>query len=211
MFFAPQRFQILNRETIVDERFCNNSFHWKIIQKIEEQSFFDQGYYWMENRSQRQWMYYSYKLPLKPGEDWVLRTEIELMRCDTLGHYGLVWGFRKALFDLNRFTISADGERCVVMHFNKDHYIVHHRFHNRMDQPLDTEKITLTIMKIKNYYYFMINKMMIYICEASVFAADGPYAGYYVEPGLFVRSPCFKAERLITKNVVAEPTDRFHL
>ena len=211
MFFAPQRFQILHRQVITDERFPPGPTRWEITQKPEEQSFIDQGYYWMENRSYRRWMYYSYKLPLKPGEDWVLHTQMELLSSDGLGHYGLVWGYGKDLYNLNRFTVSADGERCVVMHFNKDHYVVHHRFHKRMDKPFDTEKITLTIMKIRNYYYFMLNKEILYISESSVFAADGPYAGYYVEPGLFVRSPCFKAERLITKNVVAEPTDRFHL
>lgn len=210
MLFTPQCFDIIHRKTVADERFQPGTTAWEITQCPEEQSFIDNGYYWMENSSDNDWMYYKYKLPLKRRDDWLLHTQLELLRSESYGHYGLVWGFDADIEQLNRFTVSADGERCLVMHFQKDHRVVYHRYQKRFATPLKGT-VELSILKISNYYYFLVNKTMIYLCEASAFAAAGPYAGYYLEPGLFVRSPFFKAERLTVQPAVAEPLDAPYL
>jgi hypothetical protein len=210
MTFTPQRFEIIHRETVVHETFQQTPTAWEITSKPEEQAFFKNGCYWMENRSENRWMYYKYKLPLKTKDDWMLKTEIELLSKDAYGHYGLAWGFSENREVLNRFTVSADGERCLVMQFQKDHHRVFHRYQKRI--VLDPQQpIELGILKISNYFYFLLNKQVIYICEAGQFANEGPYAGYYVEPDLFIRSRHFIAERLIVQPAVAEPHETLYL
>lgn len=201
---------MVHRHAVADERFAPGTTGWERVQNEDEHTFIEKGHYWMENRSDTRWMYYKYKLPLKRNDDWMLRTEVELMRREGYGHYGLVWGFDEDREHLNRFTVSADGRRCLVMHFQKDHHVVYHRYQKRLSRPLQG-KVELGILKIGSYYYFLLNRELVYVCEASAFAAEGPYAGYYTEPGIFIRSSCFKAERLVVLPAVANLPEQLYL
>jgi len=90
---------------------------------------------------------------------------------------------------LNRFTISADGKRAVIMQFEKDYKRVYHRFQTRNIPKLNFKNpVRLTVIKLGEYLYFLINKINVYMAHESQFINDGPYVGYYIEPELSIRS-----------------------
>ena len=200
----PQVIEVIHRQTVVNELFHPGTTPWELVHKESEQAFIKDGYYWMENTSHTDWMYYKYKIPFKRETDWLLDAELELISPSqsSFGHYGLVWGFQEDREYLNKFTVSADGDRCLVMHFQKDHHRIMHRYQKKLTPAPHGQPVQLSILKAQNYYYFLVNRTMVYMCEASCFAHRGPYMGYYVEPGLFIRSPRITLERFITKQAV---------
>lgn len=198
-----QQCDVLHSETLFMDDFDNNLKGWELTRNMDEQTFMKDGYYWMENLDTRSWRYYKMKMPIKQKHDFIIDTKIEILSKDEYGHVGLVWGFDKELEALNRFSVSADGERFVVMHFQKDHHQVYHRFHYREHDPVKTTLVRLSIVKISGYFYFLLNGKLVYTCHASHFADQGPYCGFYVEPGILIRSPYIEVKRLITKPLAA--------
>ena len=109
----------------------------------------------------------------------------------------MVWGFDKNCENLNRFTLSADGQRALIMHFEKDHKNVFHRFQNRKLPKFNINKpVRFTIIKLGEYFHFLINKTNVYIAHESFFAACGNFAGYYIEPGLSIKSNYLEVKRI---------------
>lgn len=194
-----QQCDLLNSESLFMDDFDNNLKGWEVTRNMEEQAFMKDSYYWMENTDKSNWKYYKMKMPLKRKDDFIIDTKIEILSKDEYGHVGLVWGFNKDREVLNRFSVSADGERFVVMHFQKDHHQVYHRFHYREPNPVKTDVVRLSIVKISGYFYFLLNSKLVYTCHATHFADYGPYCGFYVEPGILIRSPYIEVKRLITK------------
>jgi len=199
MELVLQQCDVLHNESLFKDDFDNNLKGWEIVKNDDENAFIKDGYYWMENTSKNRWMYYKTKLPLKRKEDFLIDTEIEILTKDAHGHVGLVWGFDKDREILNRFTVSADGERFLVMHFQRNHHRVFHRYHSWELKGSSTNKIRLSIARIAGYFYFMYNGKTVYTAHASQFADYGPYFGYYVEPGIMIRSRFIEAKRLITQ------------
>ncbi|MFN5335380.1 MAG: hypothetical protein ACK5BV_09355 [Bacteroidota bacterium] len=197
MNIIPQTYEAHYMQQVLQENFLTENNGWEITHKPEERAFIMNRHYWMENLTASRWMYYKKKMPFKKNENWTLQTEIELLSKEEHGHFGLVWGFDQEFDRLNRFTVSADGERGLVMHFQKDHHWVKHRYQKTFSSPLSTKKVHLTILKMEDYFYFLVNRKMMYMCERSNFADMGPYFGYYVEPGLFIRSSQISLERII--------------
>ena len=94
------------------------------------------GHYRIENTSKSSWKYYKTKSHLKKGDDFIIETAIELeKKVDAFGHFGLVWGFDEERKYLNQFTLSADGKRALIMHFEKNHHIIgnHQKFQYYFD------------------------------------------------------------------------------
>lgn len=211
MILTPQAIEILDRQIVFNDLFHPGLSSWEITSKPEEQSYIRNGYYWMENKSDNHWMYYKNKMPLMPSDDFFIDTQLDLLSDRGYGYFGLCWGFDEDKEVLNRFTLSADGERCTVIHFQKDHNRVFHRFQVKTNLQLKNTTIGLSILKIQNYYYFLLNKKLVYCCDVTRFAQQGPYFGYYVEPGLFIRSPYMTVERLISKSDNEKAFDSFFL
>ena len=199
MELVLQQCDVLHNESLFKDEFANNLKNWEIVKNDDECAFIKDGYYWMENTSKSRWMYYKTKLPLKQKEDYLIDTEIEILSKVAYGHVGLVWGFDKEREILNRFTVSADGERLLIMHFQKNHHRVFHRYHSWELKGSSSKKIRLSIARIDGYFYFMVNGKTVYTAHTSQFADNGNYFGYYLEPGVMMRSKYIEAKRLITQ------------
>ena len=150
----------------------------------------------MENLTDSKWNFYKSRLPDHLGPNWIIETQIELLSRNEFGHFGLVWGFDQSREYVNRFTLSADGIRGLVMHFQKDHQRVFHRFQKEYSEAQTDGYVDFGLLKIDTYYYFLLNKQLMYVCEQSHFANQGNYFGYYLEPGLQIRSSYMTVNRL---------------
>jgi len=178
---------ILNKETIMEYDFNSEFDGWEIISNEDEKSFIKDGCYWMENKSKTRWMFYHKELPVKKGESFLIKTEIELLQDPGFGQFGLVWGFDKPHNVLNRFTISSDMNRFTICKFQKDHERVLHRFSNRFsEENLEKNKYPLSILLLEDYYYFFIQPYHkpIYMCHKNHLSMEGFRFGFYIEPGI---------------------------
>ena len=201
MHILTELFQIVNRQTILLENFSNNNRKWEIVDIETEKTYIRDGYYHMRNTSTSSWNYYKVKTALKKNQDFIIETIIELNKNEeNYGHFGLIWGFDKKLNDVNRFTLSADGKRALIMHFEKDHHKIYHRFQNRKLPFIDLKKpIRFSIIKLGEYLHFFINKRKIYSAHESHFANDNNYIGYYIEPDLSIKSNYLEVIKLSSR------------
>ena len=199
MELVLQQCSIVQTETLFRDDFDNNLKNWEVAKDNSEESYLSGGHYWMKNTSEDIWMYYKMKMPLQKKGDFIIDTEIEILSKDEYGHAGLVWGFDKNMNILNRFSISADQERFLVMQFDKNHRKMHHRFHSWDLTKTETNIIRLSIAKLGDYFHFFRQNKLVYTCNAAHFADEGPYFGYYVEPGISIRSSYMEVKKLVTK------------
>ena len=198
MHIITELYQVNSCQSVLQENFSNNKRKWEITDIPSEKSEIKDGYYHMNNKSETRWNYYKTKTVLKQDQDFVLEALIEIEnKEDSCGHFGLVWGFDEDHQFLNRFTLSADGRRALIMHFEKDHKRVFHRFQNRKLPKFHINKpIRFSIIKMGNYFHFLINEITVYMAHESMFAAEGNYVGYYIEPGLSIKSNYIEVKKI---------------
>ncbi len=191
-------FEVESCRAVLTETFINNKRKWEEIDIESEKAIIKDGYYWMSNTSRNRWNFYKTKTSLRKGQDFIIETIIELEKKeDVYGHFGLVWGFDEDRKYLNRFTLSADGKRALIMHYEKDHHRIFHRFQNRKLPKFNMKKsVRFTIIKLEDYFYFFINKQKIYVAHASAFCANGSFIGYYIEPQLSMKSNFFEVKKV---------------
>ena len=196
-------YQLESSESLLLENFTNNKRKWEEVNIETEKAFIKDGYYWMGNTSKSRWNYYKTKSHLKKGDDFIIETSIELEKKeDMFNHFGLVWGFDEERKYLNRFTLSADGKRALIMHFEKNHHIDFHRFQTRKLPKIDMNKsVHFSIIKLEDYFYFFINKVKVYTVHESVFCAEGFFVGYYIEPELSMKSDFFEVKKIKVKRL----------
>ena len=206
MQFITDSYQLESSQSLVLENFTNNKRKWEETNIESEIAFIKDGYYWMENTSKSSWNYYKTKSHLKKGDDFIIETAIELEnKEDAFGHFGLVWGFDEERKYLNRFTLSADGKRALIMHFEKNHHFDFHRFQTRKLPKIDMKKsVRFSIIKLEDYFYFFINKVKVYTVHESVFCAKGFFVGYYIEPDLSMKSDFFEVRKIMAKRMEAK-------
>jgi hypothetical protein len=199
-------YQLESSESLLLENFTNNKRKWEVVNIETEKAFIKDGYYHMENTSKSRWNYYKTKSHLKKGDDFIIETSIELEKKeDIFNHFGLVWGFNEERKYLNRFTLSADGKRALIMHFEKNHHIDFHRFQTRKLPKIDMNKsVRFSIIKLEDYFYFFINKVKVYTVHESVFCAKGFFVGYYIEPELSMKSDFFEVKKIKVKRLETE-------
>jgi hypothetical protein len=196
MIITPQTFQLAENKMVFNKVFVPGQSAWEMVDTDSERTFIKNNHYYMENLTEGRWNYYKNKMPANIGENWMIETSIELLSRDQYGHFGIVWGFDEEREHLNRFTVSADGERGVVMHFQKDHHRVYHRYQKNFSDLSTSYPVNLAVLKLDNYFYFLVERQLMYICEQSHMANYGNGFGYYIEPGLFVRSSYMTVNRL---------------
>lgn len=197
-------YQIDSIQSVLREEFKDNKRKWEETENDSERAEIKDGYYWFKNKTLSRWNYYKTKTKLKEKQDFVVEINLELVeKADAFGHFGLIWGFDNARDYLNRFTISANGQRSLIMHFEKDHKKTIHRFHMRNEQKINMNKpVRLSLVRIGSYFHFFINKKKIYCAHQSLFCNAGPYIGFYIEPGLFVKSNFMEVKRMTTKQLL---------
>jgi len=197
MHIITELFHVERCQTKLKSDFSKGKHQWEQVNNASEESKIDNGYYWMKNKSSHNWHYFKVKSPVSHFENVVFDTSIELISKNEHGHFGLVWGFDKNMEILNRFCLSADGERLLIMQFQKDHEKVFHRFHKRLSPKINVNQpVRFTIIKMGNYFHFLINQKNMYICHESQFNNNDRFVGYYVEPGLHIKSSYFEIKKL---------------
>lgn len=198
MHIITELYQINSCQSVLQENFSSNKRKWEITDIPSEKSEIKDGYYFMHNKSETRWNYYKTKTSLKQDQDFVLEALIEIEnKEDSWGHFGLVWGFDEDHQFLNRFTLSADGKRALIMHYEKDHKRVFHRFQNRKFSAFNIKKpFRLSIIKMGAYFHFLINEVTVYMSHESAFASEGNYIGYYIEPGLSIKSNYIEVKKI---------------
>jgi hypothetical protein len=204
MHIITELYEVDACQSVLREDFTHNQRGWEIIDIETEKSEILNGYYYMHNRSKTDWNYYKMKSGLKKNQDFVVEALIELDKSHVhQGHFGLVWGFNDQHDYLNRFTISADGKRVLVMHFEKNHQKVYHRFLHSKGPTINTRRpVQLAIIKLGDYFHFWVNHQQVYVAHASFFAQQGTHVGYYIEPGLAIRSNYIEVKTIKARSLV---------
>lgn len=192
---------ILHSETVLEDDFNSEWEGWEIVADEKEKSFIKDSYYWMENKSRNRWMYYHKKMPIKKKENFIIHTQIELLSHKGYGQYGLVWGFDDPKEVLNRFTVSVDSNKCSVCKFEKNHERIYHRFSTRFEKKSTSKHLqTFSIMRLENYYFFFVEEQQlpVYTCHEAHLLMEGVRFGFYLEPGILMRSNKITIKRLIS-------------
>lgn len=178
---------IEGKALLLEDHFTDNRNSWEEVNNAKEYAGIQKGKYIMENRDDWNWKYYAVNCPLKKYDNFEIHVQLKIENIREMAQTGLVWGFDKNRKVLNRFSISADCKRFSVLHFEKDHRRVYHRFSQKI-RTNQEEALTLSITKKDSYLFFKINKENVYICHEAHFCNEGPGFGYYVEPGLKISS-----------------------
>lgn len=201
MRFVPQQIEIVESAINWIDSFKTAPVEWEVTSNQQEESFFSDGYYWMKNKSETNWMFYENQFPFDKHSDYILDVIIELQNKDEYGHFGLIWGFDKEREVLNRFSLSADKQRCTIMKFQKDYCRTYHRYQSNLTDLTDHQLFQLTIVKLQDYFYFLLNGKTIYISHASHFINLGNHYGFYVEPGIFIKCHLARLSKLTSKPI----------
>ncbi len=198
MFIITNLYQVNSWKSLMREEFKNNHRDWEEVEKDTETAVIRDGHYFMKNSSPSNWNFYKMKTALKKNQDFIIEANVQLENHeDCFGHVGIVWGFDENNEYLNRFTLSADGKRVLVMHFEKDHRRICHRFQNRQLPKINRkEPVRFSIIRMGDYFYFFINKIAVYTAHESMFAEYGSYVGYYIEPGLKMKSNYMEVKKI---------------
>ena len=185
-------------QTVFSEKFQNNRRNWEIVDSETEQANITDGYYHMLNKTYSRWNYYSTGTGLNSKQEFLIDCMIELENnIDHFGHFGLLWGYGTEREYLNRFSLSSNGKRLVVAHFQKDHHVICHRFYNPQFLSINTQQpVRFTIIRLGSYFHFYLNSMEVYMAHVSLFCDEGHNIGFYVEPKLRIRSNFLEVKKI---------------
>lgn len=193
VFSEPHRTKILFEDSFIDNR-----HHWQLENRETEFAQFQEGNFVMENLSRSQWQFHRILLQDDLPKHFQIDATIELDKSSSIGHFGLVWGFGEMFSRLNRFTISANFKRAVLMHFERNHHPVIHRFQSR-EIPLikHDEKIRFRTIQTHGYCFFYLQEQFIYVVHADHLADADKSIGFYLEPHLKIRANSLSVKELI--------------
>jgi hypothetical protein len=194
--------KVLHSDVVLEDDFTSRFEGWELVNNEDEQSFIQDSYYWMENKSKSRWMFYHKSMPVSTKDSFIIHAEIELVQTQTgYGQFGLVWGFTKPHTVLNKFVVSTQEDAFNVAFFQKDHYVVLHKHRGTYEKHQSNKrKQFFSIVKLEDYYYFYLNEYArpVYIVHASKLPMTGNRFGFYVEPGIMIRCDKIVVKRLIT-------------
>jgi len=202
MHIITQVYRVDKHYSLLKEHFTSNKRKWEITDNEFEKAEITTDGYTMENKTDSQWQYYKVKSPLKIKDDFIIESAFELMSRDQFGHFGLVWGFDKDHDVLNRFTISADGERALMMQFEKDHKKIYYRIQCKNFRKINMNNlIKISIIRICGFLYFYINSELINVVNESHFVNTGSFIGYYTEPGICIKSKWLEIKKIYARKM----------
>ena len=166
------------------EDFSNNKANWEITKNEAETSTITENGYELKNTDQDRWHHFSVFPKIGNLKNIRIRCLLEVNELSSLGQIGIIWGFDKTLRRLNRFCISSSGNGCSIMHFERNHRPVFYRFFDPFFSIEKTRKVFFEIRERDNYFFFRINKKLVYIGHISNFADLGEGFGIYLDPGV---------------------------
>jgi hypothetical protein len=174
-------------QVILKDEFIDNRHGWELTNSNTEiAALTDQGYS-LENKDIDSWHHFSLFPKVDSLKNLLIQCRIEIDSKAGPGQCGIIWGFDSKLRRLNRFCFSTKGRGCTVMHYEKNHRPVFHRFYDPFFN-IDTSKpILLEIRESNDYWFFRINKQLVYIAHQIHFAEKGNGIGFYLDPGVSIR------------------------
>jgi hypothetical protein len=194
--------KIIHKDIVLEDDFNSKFEGWELVEYEDEHSFMKDSHYWMENKSTSRWMFYHKAMPVSKDENFILYTNIELINNrNGYGQFGLVWGFQKQHEVLNKFVISTQNQSFTIAQFQKDHHYTRHRYSGTYEKHHENKREQfLSIVKLDDYYYFFLNEFdrPVYITHVSQLQMQGNRFGFYVEPGIMIRSDKITIKRSIT-------------
>lgn len=197
---------IIQKKIVLENIFSKSHYDWELIDDAEEKSWIDNGCYYMQNKSKNRWMFYHKKMPLQPNNNFIITAEIEVLKHQGYGQYGLVWGFNAPHQQLNKFTVSVNQSTFSVAKFEKNYHHYFHRFSDVFKKnTTQTNPQIFTIVCLNAYCYFYLNhsNYPLYICHKAHLTTEGNRFGFYIEPGITIR--CYKIS--ISKLLVDSTND----
>jgi len=161
----------------------------------------DEGYQ-IENHSETAWQVHRVRAPLPREGDFSIEAELSCLSKEAYGHFGLVWGLDPTRESGNRFTLSADGERIVMLRFNKKHRKTTYRTQLRPRQGLKPgERVHLALVRMQGYCHFLLQGELINVVREDPFRATGTEWGFFLEPGLTIVCHALRVNRLNTTSL----------
>ena len=190
-----------NIETLFYENFSNNNAGWEIVNNDTEAAVITENGYEIKNTDLDEWKRYTLFPNMDSKKNIRMRCTLEIIPGLSIGQIGIMWGFNEKHHQLNRFCISTSGSGCTIMHFEKNHRPVFYRFYDPFFSIGNTKEVAFEIREINNYFFFRINKQLVYIGHTSHFADLGSGFGFYVDPGVAASVKKIKIDRAISNKV----------
>src|SRR3989304_635658 len=97
--------EITDIKTILEDSFVDNRNKREIVDNEDEYAWIKDGHYFLENKSESTWMYYTKPVGTSRENDFIIDATMIPLRKGEFNNYGLVWGFEKEPERLNRFTV----------------------------------------------------------------------------------------------------------
>lgn len=170
---------------IIKDDFLDNRNGWQLVDSDKETALITPNGYMLVNKDLEHWHHFSLYPELASLKNLHIKCQLEIDADSGLGQIGLIWGFDKNLNRLNRFCMSSAGKGCSVMHFERNHRPVFHRFYDPFVS-IGTLASTavLEIREANGYWFFRVNKQLVYIGHEIHFATKGSGVGFYLDPGV---------------------------
>jgi hypothetical protein len=173
---------------IMNDDFEDNRYGWEIVSSTRETAIITPKGYQLENKDKDRWHHFSLFPEIDSLKDIVIKCRIEVDVDSGLGQVGIIWGFDKSMTRLNKFCLSAQGKGCSIAHFEKNHRPIFHRFYDPfIDSGLFYRSAVLEIREANGYWFFRVNKQLVYIAHQIHFAHKGVGLGFYLDPGVIAR------------------------
>ena len=190
------------RQTLLFEKFQNNQNEWEIVDAIDETAYIDEEGYHVSNKNENRWHHFSIHPLISTSKDRIVQCIIELEECNAYGQFGLMWGFDKSLKRVNRFSIPVNGKGSSIVQFEKNHKNIFYGFYEPYVSIDPNQPILFEISRVDRYYFFRVNKQLVYISHIAHFTDMGRGIGFYLEPGIKI---CVKKLRIsnLTKNTIS--------
>lgn len=174
-------------QVIIHDDFTDNRNGWQLTDAETESAILTSDGYLLENKDNTRWHHFSIFPDITTLKNILIKCKLEIDIESVPGQAGLLWGFDKNKSQLNRFCLSAAGKGCSVMHFEKNHRPVFHRFYDPFVDIGLSRSVVMEIREANGYWFFRINKKLVYIAHEIHFASKGCGIGFYLDPGVKVR------------------------
>lgn len=190
-----------NTAYIIKDNFSDNRYGWEVVDSPTEKAAIARKGYVLENRNTQRWHHFSLFPALASLRDISIRCSMEIAADSGMGQMGLMWGYNEKLHQINRFCLSTSGIGCSVMHFERNHLPVFHRFYDPFVQINTNKPVMLEVREGKGYWYFRMNKQLVYIGHQIHFSNKGSGMGFYLDPGVKIRISTFEVTQRYANKV----------
>ena len=175
-------------EHIIKDDFIDNRYGWEIVDSDKETAMLTCDGYLLNNKDKDRWHHFSLFPDLTSLKGIAIKCKLEIESDSGVGQVGLIWGFDTKMSQLNRFCISAAGKGCSIIHFERNHRPVFHRFYDPfINIGTLSQTAVLEVREANGYWFFRVNQQLVYIAHEIHFAAKGAGIGFYLDPGVRVR------------------------